>query len=152
MRWKRRACTRGKLLDVAQVVITLVSALFGASLPVLLGFFAYRWQRSVDRQERLYEEKRKAYAELLLSLTRLHIDWHQGSDGTVNWKPFEEAMSNVAIVSMYAPQQVTDIARGVLSGIVQMPASTSELGHDRAENSISKLAEMLRKDLFLAPH
>lgn len=93
----------------------------GVSLPIILGFSYYKYQRKVDRVEQMHAEKRQAYRECLSGFAELAA--HNGQrlndpnvepDGLV----LKAAMKGDSLAALYGSDEVAKLAKDCMKELM----------------------------------
>ena len=140
------------------VFAPLLSALLGASVPVVLGFLLYRRQKAIDVRMQLHSEKRIVYRDFISSLVVVNdtlkprmVEADNG-EPTYSMKYDEEALQkaqlSLALVRIYASGAVFDAGKKLIQG---MRATHFDEERVSVEDSgtIFDLSAEMRKDLEL---
>ncbi|ATG48014.1 hypothetical protein CEW89_10850 [Celeribacter ethanolicus] len=109
------------------------------------GFSLYRFQKQVDRSERLHEEKRKVYVDFLA----VHLEYvveRQITEGDhTERKVFTELISLATLLGMYAPDEITAMAHKLVR---ETTSATDAQDQESKPNLRSALIKEMKADLL----
>jgi len=120
-----------------------VATLFAVALPIWSGLRIYRRQKIVERSERLFEEKRNVYADFLKALNKYMIEINRNENRVSEWDTFEELLTSISLLSLYAGPSLTDQAYATIS---ELRDGSKDHASERA--SLKGIANAMHQDLM----
>ena len=101
-------------LSFWEMLVPFLGPFLGVSLPIILGFAYYKYQKKIDRDEQIHTEKRQAYRDCLAGFAQLAA--HNGQrladpDVDPDGSALIAAMKGDALAALYGNEKVVEITQ-----------------------------------------
>ena len=126
-------------------LVPFFGPLFGVLIPLVIGYWFYRFQKEVDREEQMHSEKREAYRTCIQSLILMSgeaVKVHSGAKEDWDRSISQSALGSLALVKLYADDQINELGLSVFGQLVD-----GFDANDKDQPTLGELVTAMKKDL-----
>lgn len=125
------------MADAISIDLSLWMPLLITLLSVLAGFFAYAWNKRVDRRDALIDMRRTVYRDFILSIA----DVSNSGNGKAEVQNFQKKLAELHLIA-------SDDVILACAGFTALYRMTVDPGPEKRAEKYSKLEMAMRRDCF----